>query len=389
MKSPADRPLLFPGDPAPVFVQRSSGREDYSFSTVGGRYVVLCFFGAASAPGIPEMLAKFRARADLFDDSHAAFFGVSVDPLDEREKRVQESLPGHRFFWDFDLTIGRLYGVIGPETKPGEMVQLARATFILDRGLRVLAALPIEDPATHADKVLAILSAQPRQAGGGVAVQGAPVLILPNVFEKEFCRRLIALFDKDGGHDSGFMRQKDGKTVGIIDHTFKRRRDVVIENEKLRDAIKARLSRRLTPELEKAFNYKPTRVERYLIARYDAGEGGYFRPHRDNTTSGTAHRRFAVTINLNAEDYEGCNLRFPEYDSSEYRASTGGAVVFSCSLLHEATPMIRGTRYAFLPFLYDDAAAKVRAANVEHIADDRLREAVQQSISPVDSAAGS
>ena len=84
--------------------------------------------------------------------------------------------------------------------------------------------------------------------------------------------------------------------------------------------------------------------------------GGFFKPHRDNTTAGTAHRRFAVTINLNAGDYEGGDLRFPEFGSRTYRAPTGGAVVFSCALLHEATPVTRGKRYAFLPFLYDDEA---------------------------------
>jgi predicted 2-oxoglutarate/Fe(II)-dependent dioxygenase YbiX len=38
-------------------------------------------------------------------------------------------------------------------------------------------------------------------------------------------------------------------------------------------------------------------------------------------------------------------------------------VVFSCSLLHEATPVTRGVRYATLPFLYNDAAARLRQAN--------------------------
>jgi len=38
-------------------------------------------------------------------------------------------------------------------------------------------------------------------------------------------------------------------------------------------------------------------------------------------------------------------------------------VVFSCSLLHEARPVTAGRRYALLPFLYDDAAARVREAN--------------------------
>ena len=32
-------------------------------------------------------------------------------------------------------------------------------------------------------------------------------------------------------------------------------------------------------------------------------------------------------------------------------------------MLHEATPMIRGTRYCYLTFLYDDEAARVRESN--------------------------
>ena len=51
---------------------------------------------------------------------------------------------------------------------------------------------------------------------------------------------------------------------------------------------------------------------------------------------------------------------------------TGGAVVFSCGLLHEATPVTRGERFAFLPFLYDDAAAQVRATNNKYL-DESLQ----------------
>lgn len=35
------------------------------------------------------------------------------------------------------------------------------------------------------------------------------------------------------------------------------------------------------------------------------------------------------------------------------------AVVFSCSLRHQATPVTQRLRYCYLPFLYDDAAARV------------------------------
>ena len=43
--------------------------------------------------------------------------------------------------------------------------------------------------------------------------------------------------------------------------------------------------------------------------------------------------------------------------------SAGGAVVFSCALLHEALPVLAGRRYMFLPFLYDEAAARLRERN--------------------------
>jgi predicted 2-oxoglutarate/Fe(II)-dependent dioxygenase YbiX len=111
-------------------------------------------------------------------------------------------------------------------------------------------------------------------------------------------------------------------------------------------------------------------MERYIVSRYAAEEGGFFRAHRDNTTAGTAHRRFACSINLNADDYEGGDLRFAEFGSQTYRAPTGGAVVFSCSLLHEATPVTKGHRYAFLPFLYDEAAAQLRERNLSFLQPD-------------------
>ena len=51
------------------------------------------------------------------------------------------------------------------------------------------------------------------------------------------------------------------------------------------------------------------------------------------------------------------------------RAPTGGCVVFSCSLLHKVWPVTKGKRYAFLPFLYDDAAARQREQNNARLAE--------------------
>lgn len=45
-----------------------------------------------------------------------------------------------------------------------------------------------------------------------------------------------------------------------------------------------------------------------------------------------------------------------------------GAVLFCCSLLHEATPVIRGRRHAFLPFSYDEVGRSDRQENLTRFA---------------------
>ena len=47
----------------------------------------------------------------------------------------------------------------------------------------------------------------------------------------------------------------------------------------------------------KSFQFKATRIERYVVSCYEGELGGFFRAHRDNTTKGTAHRKFACISN--------------------------------------------------------------------------------------------
>jgi predicted 2-oxoglutarate/Fe(II)-dependent dioxygenase YbiX len=89
-----------------------------------------------------------------------------------------------------------------------------------------------------------------------------------------------------------------------------------------------------------------------VVGGYDETSGGWFRRHRDNTTPMTANRQFAVSLNLNGSDeYEGGEVRFPEFGRALYRPTAGGALVFSCSLLHEVVPITRGRRIGLFSFL--------------------------------------
>jgi predicted 2-oxoglutarate/Fe(II)-dependent dioxygenase YbiX/peroxiredoxin len=354
-----------PGDPVPLFRARASnGNASYDFSSAGGRYVVLCLLGSAAPEAGRQAMAAVSGQRHLLDDRKASFFGVSIDPEDETEGRLREALPGIRFFWDDDRTISRSFGALREESG-GKSAAYRPYWLLLDPMLRVLDVGRLAE----AERLLRTIEALPPiDAHAGCEVH-APVLVLPRVFEPEFCRELIALYERHGGRQSGFMREVGGKTVTVLDTKFKRRADYDIAEEAVRNATRERIRRRVLPEIEKAFHFKVTRMERYIVACYDSDTAGHFRAHRDNTTKGTAHRRFAVTINLDAEAYEGGDLRFPEFGTRTYRAPTGGAVVFSCSLLHEALPVTAGRRYAFLPFLYDEAAARVRFENNRYLAE--------------------
>jgi peroxiredoxin/predicted 2-oxoglutarate/Fe(II)-dependent dioxygenase YbiX len=362
------RRLLAVGEPAPWFTARNPLNAQYAFDSIAGRYVVLSFYGSVGAEAGRAMVQGFFDTASVFDERNAIFFGVSIDPNDERLGLIPTDRPGYQVFWDFDLAVSNQYGVVDPSEKPSPIY--APATYILDERLRVLFVLPLDnDPASHAARVIEVLRRQPPISPSAPAAIQAPILIVPRIFEPELCRTLIRYYDERGGKDSGFMRDVDGKTVGIYDYAHKRRRDQEIEDANLRATCMHRIHDRLIPEVHKAFQFKATRMERYIVACYEAETGGHFRAHRDNTSKATAHRRFAVSLILNTGEFEGGYVRFPEFGQQLYTAPAGGAVVFSCSLLHEATPVTKGKRYVFLPFLYDDAAARIRQENMQFLGD--------------------
>ena len=107
----ARKSLLGVGEAAPWFKCATlGGSGSYVFDTVGGRSILLLFFGTAANEHVQRALAALQARRGLFDDLNAAFYGVSVDPADVSESRIRPQLPGIRFFLDFDRTVSRMYG---------------------------------------------------------------------------------------------------------------------------------------------------------------------------------------------------------------------------------------------------------------------------------------
>lgn len=362
-------PSLEVSDFAPWFSLPSTVNPLFHFDTVAGRRVVLFFFGSAALEPIQIILKAFQSYQEEFSRLGVLLFGVSIDRQDEAERKLSELAPAfNTFFWDFERVVSKKYGVYQVfEQENSGVYRYYPKSFILGENSRILNIIPVDNPCEHVEQVLRFVRALPPVEEPRKMIPHAPVLIIPNVLDVDFCRSLIELYHANGGTPSGFMREVNGKTVGILDDGFKRRRDFMIEDPIWQRKISNFIIRRVAPEVKKAFHFSITRFERYSVACYEAENGGFFKAHRDNTTKGTAHRRFAMTLNLNTGEYAGGYLRFPEYSPHGYKPETGDAVIFSCSLLHEVTPVTHGQRFALLSFFYGEEDAKVREAHQKFI----------------------
>ncbi len=192
--------------------------------------------------------------------------------------------------------------------------------------------------------------ALPRPEAGQYLKGVAPVLLVPDVLRPEDCRALIDRWQAD--HEEGYVSAVEkGSEVRRVDKAMKSRLDHRIMDDALLTELAGVIGRRIAPELNKAFGFGRFNFDRFVVTCYDSARDDFFRRHRDNETPGTTNRRFALTLNLNTGEYEGGGLTFPEYGPHRYDPPAGGAILFSCSLLHEALPITRGRRFTLLNFL--------------------------------------
>ncbi len=233
---------------------------------------------------------------------------------------------------DREGELGRAVGATGP------------LAVIVDAAGRVAALLPAPSP----DGVAA-LAMRLYMASTPVVVQAkAPVLLLDRVVDPALCRELIEHWQRS---------DKIANTVGcqagnVVNADAKRRQDAQVDDPALFIRLRDCLVRRVAPAILQAFHTRVTVIEAPLVGCYDAACGGVFHRHRDNTSSQTAHRQFALSVNLNADhEYDGGELRFPEFGRQLYRPVAGETLVFSSSLLHEVMPVTRGRRFGVFTFL--------------------------------------
>ena len=324
------------GDRAPDMVlPAADGTPTRFYARAGGRPALLLLADEGSGP-------QLESLADAFGDVEDEELSVHVVGP---PSLAQLPLP-FGFFQDGEGRAAAAYRTEGSPT-----------AFLLDRNLRVRTTLPLTDggavarAATELVRELAWLPGAARE----IATQ-APLLVVPDVLSPEQCAALVQVWQDEGHQETGVEASARGGRTEQISEVMKRRTDHIVADPQRSREIAAMVGRRVMPELARAFAYRATRFEGFKIVCYEASRCGFFSAHRDNLSPSTAHRRFALTLNL-SDDYDGGQLRFPEYGPELYRPPVGAALLFSCSLLHEVLDVTAGRRFVLLSFLFSEDAA--------------------------------
>ena len=316
--------ILEPGDRFPDLVlPDASGQRVHLYARVGGRPVLLLLW-REPGPDVDALAIQFSEACDVVTISSRAIASAEYAFVDGDGKVLDAHL-GER----------------------------SRGVYVLDANLRVLKSIMEAEPADRiADALRSITDTSPRD----IRCQ-APVLTVERVLAPERCQFLMQLWEKGGSVETGVEQSTSHGRTEVLSGLQKSRRDHTVDDPKLIQLLTQSIGKRLLPEIERAFIYRPSRFEGFKIACYDAVSSGFFGAHRDNLSPNTAHRRLAVSLCLN-DGYSGGELRFPEFGLDRYCPSAGSALVFSCAHLHEVLPVTEGKRFTLLTFLYDETAKR-------------------------------
>ena len=334
--------LLDAGDTAPIVhaPDHTGTHASTGADRLAGKPILLLFCPVLDEPS----LIAFRACAAELAAAQAALFAISRQGIEANAAAHDRlSLP-FAILADTRADIFKGYGVDPFPAEPSATL------FMLDAGHRVARVLERMEPAAMTAEALAEL----RRLGAArpaVTLQAhPPVLVLPGMLSLEDCAFLAAIWRRDvpeyptDGFTNAGTRQEAGDFKVVHDGSYGRAVEYIVQDDALQRFIDGRLRRRLLPEIRKAFQATGLQREGYRIAGYEARDGGYLNPHRDNSTPTNANRRFTMTVNLNAGEYDGGELRFREYGEQLYAVERGTAIVWSASLLHEVLPVTKGRR---------------------------------------------
>ena len=172
---------------------------------------------------------------------------------------------------------------------------LRQRVIVLDPNQRVAATFDSRALLAAAESIGSVADGVRSNAGATqvIGTAMAPVLVLPRVFEPDFCSQVIRLWQKGDHQDSGVSSRYGN--VGVLE--LKRTEDYMVVEPMMQKAISDRLAWRIGPELIKVFAFdREFSFDAHVVLSYSA-EGKHF----FGALPVTRGRRFVLTTFFRAK----------------------------------------------------------------------------------------
>jgi peroxiredoxin Q/BCP len=127
--SAEDKPVAKEGDKAPDFKLKGTDDKDYTLKQFAGKQaVVLAWYPKADTPGCTKECISMKQYGDELRKFEVAYFGASVDTVDENKKFAKKFEFDYPLLSDPDKKLATALGVLNEKRGMAE-----RWTFIIDK----------------------------------------------------------------------------------------------------------------------------------------------------------------------------------------------------------------------------------------------------------------
>lgn len=119
--------------------------------------------------------------------------------------------------------------------------------------------------------------------------------------------------------------------------------------------IYSKISKLLKTVNEEYFDFDLTKIEKLQFTKYYSGDSGFYVKHLDKLHNNTTeNRKLSFVLQLsNPSDYEGGDLIIHNAQNPTTIKKGAGVIAFFPSyILHEVTPVTKGTRYTLVGWIH-------------------------------------
>ena len=164
------------------------------------------------------------------------------------------------------------------------------------------------------------------------------------LFSEEECQNIIKTFTEKGLQPA---------QVEVDENTeLARSSNIIFLDNKDEDSqwIFRKVVDAITTLNNKFYQFDLEKIEILQFTEYDSKTNGFYQKHIDNLLQAYEYRKLSFTIQLSdTKDYDGGELNiYTQEDPFTTVKDQGTLVAFPSYLLHDVTPVTKGTRYSLV-----------------------------------------